>query len=175
MYVPIEDGSSWRWDFGISPTKMGPDDAIPRRDQIDENFVRFRNRNNDYLIDREEQQDKTFLGIGFNFLPHDGLATETMGKIYDRRTEHLGVSDQGVIAVRNRLLKAVDAYQKGGDLPHRSKDPEEPMGHIDTFAELMPNDVPWREYYAHLTLNERDAPPDVETTIHRRGVGTSKE
>ncbi len=175
MYVPIEDGSSWRWDFGISPTKMGPDDAIPRRDQIDENFVRYRNRGNDYLIDREEQRTKTFLGIGFNFLPHDGLATETMGKIYDRRTEHLGVSDMGVIAVRNRLLKAVASYMKGEPLPHRSKDPEEPMGHIDTLAEFMPKDIPWREHYAHLTLNGRDAKADVETVVSGRGAGDSKE
>ncbi len=168
MYVPIEDGSSWRWDFGISPHKMEADEPIPRRDQIDERFMRFRNASNDYLIDREEQQTKTFLGLGFNFLPHDGMATESMGHIYDRRTEHLAVSDMGVIAVRRFLLKSIEKLQDGEPLPHTSKDPEDPQGHIDTFAEFMPPDKPWREHYPHLTLEGRDAVAQVHTEVAGR-------
>ena len=92
-----------------------------------------------------------------NFLAHDAMATESMGRIYDRRSEHLGVSDKGVIAVRQRLLKAVEAYQEPKPLPHTSKDPEEPQAHIDTFAEFMPMGKPWREHYPHLTKVGRDA------------------
>ena len=152
MYVPIDDEHSWRWDFGMTPKPMAPGDPIPRRDQLDENLRRFRNRDNDYLIDRDEQRTKTFLGIGHDFLPHDGMATETMGHIYDRRQEHLGVSDMGVIAVRRRLLKAVETLQRGDPLPHIVTDPEQPMTHIDTIAEMIPASESWREHFAHLTL-----------------------
>jgi len=150
MYVPIDDGSCWRWDFGMTPEAMPPGTPIPRRDQIDDRGIRFRNASNDYLIDREEQRKTNFLGIGENFLNHDAMATETMGHVYDRTTEHLGVSDKGVIAVRNRLLRAVDAFQKGQPLPHTSKDPEEPMDHIDTFGSHYPKGSDWREVYPHL-------------------------
>ncbi|MCI0816390.1 MAG: hypothetical protein J4N29_05010, partial [Chloroflexi bacterium] len=131
-------------------------EPIPRRDQIDENLHRFRNAGNDYLIDREEQRTKTFLGIGLEFLPHDGVATESQGHIYDRSQEHLGKSDMGVIAVRRRLLKAIEAFERGDPLPHITTDAEQPMTHIDTIAESIPSGDSWREHFTHLTL---EAPP----------------
>ena len=155
MYVPMTDGSSWRWDFGMSPTPIPPSEPVPRRDQLGPGFMRHANLSNDYFIDREEQRTKTFLGLGMNFLNHDAMATESMGKIYDRTTEHLGVSDKGVIALRNRLLKAVESFQKGEPLPHRTLDPEEPMDHIDTFALHYPKDSNWRDEYPHLTTTSK--------------------
>ena len=159
MYVPIDDEHCWRWDFGMAKEPRQPGDPIPRRDQIDESFRRFRNASNDYLIDREEQRTKTFLGLGTDFLPHDGMATESMGHIYDRRSEHLGVSDMGVIAVRHRLLKAVEALERGDPPPHVSMDAEAPMTHIDTIAEFIPAGETWREHFPHLTV---EAPPAVQ-------------
>ncbi len=44
-----------------------------------------------------------------DFLSHDSCATESMGPIYDRSKEHLGVSDTAVIAMRKFLLEAVKA------------------------------------------------------------------
>ena len=35
----------------------------------------------------------------------DGCATESMGAIFDRTREHLGVSDKAVISMRNYLLR----------------------------------------------------------------------
>jgi phenylpropionate dioxygenase-like ring-hydroxylating dioxygenase large terminal subunit len=150
MYVPIEDGSCWRWDFGMTREPMPYGTPIPRRDQVDDNFFRFRTRANNYMFDRHEQRTKNFLGVGENFLSQDAMATETMGRIFDRTTEHLGASDKAVIALRNCLLKAIDAYQKGEPLPHTSKDPEEPTDHIDTFATHYPKAADWRELYPHL-------------------------
>jgi nitrite reductase/ring-hydroxylating ferredoxin subunit len=157
MYVPIDDGASWRWDFGMTPEPMGPGDEIPRRDQIGPDFRRHRRADNDYLIDREEQRTQTFLGIGKNFLSHDAMATETMGHTYDRTTEHLAASDKGVIAVRNFLLKAVASFQKGEPLPHTSKDPELPQDHIDTFAVHYPKGNDWRQLYPHLAKTKASA------------------
>mgnify|MGYP002639629818 CR=1 FL=1 len=157
MYVPIDDGSSWRWDFGMTAEPMAPDEEIPRRDQIGPGFVRHRRADNDYLIDREEQRTKTFLGLGMNFLGHDAMATESMGRVYDRTTEHLAVSDKGVIAVRRFLLKAVENFQKGLPLPHTSKDPELPQDHIDTFAAHYPKGSDWRKVYPHLAKKKATA------------------
>ena len=157
MYVPIDDERCWRWDFGMTKEPRKPGEPIPRRDQIDENLHRFRNAGNDYLIDREEQRTKTFLGIGTEFLPHDGVATESQGHIYDRSQEHLGKSDMGVIAVRRRLLKAIESFQRGDPLPHITTDAEQPMTHIDTIAESIPSGESWREHFAHLTLEAPSA------------------
>lgn len=90
------------------------------------------------------------LGLGPNVLGHDAMATESMGNIYDRETEHLAMSDKDVIAVRSFLLKAVKAFQKGEPLPHTSKDPELPTNHIDTFASHYPAGSDWRELHPHL-------------------------
>ncbi len=155
MYVPIDDESCWRWDFGILDRPLAADQPIPRRDQIDHNFRRFRNAQNDYLIDRDEQRKKTFLGLGTNFLAHDAMATESMGRIYDRRTEHLGVSDKGVIAVRRFLLKAVNDFVNGEALPHVIQDPEESMEHIDTVTRFIPLGEDWHRYFPTLTLHSR--------------------
>lgn len=175
MYVPIDDGSSWRWDFGMSRAPISPDAEIPRRDQIGPGFMRYRNASNDYQIDREEQKTSTFLGLGPNFLGHDAMATETMGHVYDRTTEHLGVSDKGVIAVRGFLLKAVAAYQKGQPLPHTSKDPELPMDHIDTFASHYAKGSDWRELYPHLARKTAEGGGQAKrqsATKHERSAST---
>ena len=166
MYVPIDDGSSWRWDFGMTPEPMAPGEEVPRRDQIGPDFKRHRRADNDYLIDRDEQRNKTFLGLGMNFLSHDGMATETMGHNYDRTTEHLAASDKGVIAVRNYLLKAVDAFQKGDPLPHTSKDPELPQTHIDTFAVHYPKGDDWRERYPHIAKKTAGAHGQRNAVAH---------
>ena len=47
-----------------------------------------------------------------------------MGGIYDRRREHLGASDKGVIAVRRRLIDAARGLQEGQEPPHVVTDPE---------------------------------------------------
>ena len=50
--------------------------------------------------------------------------TETMGKTYDRRKEHLGTSDRMIIHVRKQLLSASRAFQEDGSLPESVDDPE---------------------------------------------------
>ncbi len=68
---------------------------------------------NNYLQDREEQKRETFTGMGRIFLTHDSCATESMGPIYDRSQEHLGVSDITVIAVRKFLLQCIQNTCRG--------------------------------------------------------------
>jgi hypothetical protein len=48
---------------------------------------------------------------------HDQWAVESMGPIADRTKEHLGTSDQVIIANRRMLLKAIESVQAGGVAP----------------------------------------------------------
>ena len=68
--------------------------------------------------------------------------------------------------MRNRLLKAVDAFQKGDPLPHTSKDPELPQTHIDTFAVHYPKGDDWRERYPHIAKKTAGANSQRNAVAH---------
>jgi hypothetical protein len=119
--------------------------------------VRVRNARNDYLQDRQAQKSVNYTGIE-DFLNHDACATESMGPIFDRSKEHLGVSDKAVIAVRKYLLNAVKNLQQGGEPPHLVRNAERNrFPHIDCFAYLLPSNIAWRERFAYLSA-EATAP-----------------
>ncbi len=151
MYVPYDDTHSWRYDLGFRRKRPVAEDEVHRRKQIGPDHVRIRNAGNHYLQDRQMQKTVNYTGIE-DFLNHDACATESMGPIYDRSTEHLGMSDKAVIAVRKYLLAAVKTVQEGKEAPHMVRDPKRNrFPHIDCFAELMPADVRWREQCDYLT------------------------
>ncbi|MFP6734770.1 MAG: Rieske 2Fe-2S domain-containing protein [Rhodospirillales bacterium] len=86
---------------------------------------RFRlqeNRENDYMIDREVQRTKSFTGIG-GILLQDHAVVESMGGISDRTLEHLAPSDRMITETRRAILRAANAYAKGGTLPAAASDP----------------------------------------------------
>lgn len=80
-----------------------------------------RNKDNDYLIDRDVQRSQNYTGIlGIN--DQDRSVQESLrssggawGAIADRSKEKLGSSDIAIIAARNRLLKMVRELQQGID------------------------------------------------------------
>jgi phenylpropionate dioxygenase-like ring-hydroxylating dioxygenase large terminal subunit len=153
IYVPADDTRSWRYDLGFKRTGPVTEEDLHRRKQIGPNYRRIRNRQNNYLQDRLAQRTQSYTGIE-DFLNHDSCATETMGAIYDRTQEHLGVSDLAVIAVRKFLLTAVNDFQKGGEPPHIVKDSaQNRFPHIGSVAEIIPADIHWRQHFAHLTRN----------------------
>jgi 5,5'-dehydrodivanillate O-demethylase len=45
----------------------------------------------------------------------DSMAWETQGYIADRRQEHLGVGDEGIIALRKMLREQIERVQRGLD------------------------------------------------------------
>jgi 5,5'-dehydrodivanillate O-demethylase len=55
----------------------------------------------------------------------DRVAQESQGLIYDRTTEHLGASDQGVIMLRNMLKESIDAVRDGRDPVWVLRDPRQ--------------------------------------------------
>jgi phthalate 4,5-dioxygenase len=108
-------------------------------DEIGPDFRKVRNLQNDYLIDREKQKQENFTGMGPIFLVHDACATETMGPIYDRSQEHLGVSDITVIALRKFLLNASRAVENGQEPPHVIRTAEQTdVRHVACIATTIP-------------------------------------
>jgi len=79
---------------------------------------------NDYLLDRDRQeQDDEYSGIA-GIHTQDQAITESMGPIYDRTQEHLGSSDAMVIRVRRRLIAAARELEQSGTVPPGADRPE---------------------------------------------------
>jgi hypothetical protein len=149
MWVPIDDENHWVYNWIYtkdgSPlldeeirlegviTGRAPEDLL-------DGFRLKKNKRNDYLIDRENQRTRTFIGIeGVN--TQDMAVQESMGPIYDRSKEHLGTSDLAVIAMRRLLLQAARDVQAG-------RDPLGAFGGCDGVrpAEMViPNAVAWSD------------------------------
>jgi phthalate 4,5-dioxygenase len=123
IWVPIDDVTTFAWNWMYSY-----DANIPISDEFveyyetrngrgaddfgDEPFKPKRNLRNDFLIDREEQKNRTFTGIkGIN--TQDFAVQQGMGPIVDRSQEHLGTSDRAIIAIRQSLLEALDDVEAG--------------------------------------------------------------
>jgi hypothetical protein len=157
--VPSDDTHCWRYDIGFRRSRPVQEDEVHRRKQIKRDYTRIRNARNNYLQDRQMQKTVNFTGIE-DFLNHDACATESMGPIFDRSKEHLGVSDKAVIAVRKCLLSSVKTMQEGKEPPHVIRTEERNrFPHIDCFAYLLPKAVHWRQYFEYLTpAAERENP-----------------
>jgi phenylpropionate dioxygenase-like ring-hydroxylating dioxygenase large terminal subunit len=71
---------------------------------------------NDYMLDYEAQRTVRFSGVpgGWN---QDAAVQESMGAVTDRRREHLGTSDMGIIAARRFFIATAKAYRNGVQPP----------------------------------------------------------
>jgi phthalate 4,5-dioxygenase oxygenase subunit len=151
MYVPFDDTRAWRYDLGFRRSRPVEEEELHRHKQIGPDYIRIRNARNNYLQDRQAQKTVNYTGIE-DFLNHDACATESMGPIFDRSKEHLGISDKAVIALRKYLLTTVKAQQEGKEPPHIVRDAERNrFPHIDCFAHLLPSNIHWRQHFSYLT------------------------
>jgi phenylpropionate dioxygenase-like ring-hydroxylating dioxygenase large terminal subunit len=122
LWVPIDDERTWVYNFMYShdpATPLPQEQAIGVEtragrgpNDLSAGYRPKRNRENDYLIDRELQKRRSFTGIvGVN--TQDFALQEGMGPIVDRTKEHLGTTDRAVIVARRLLLEATDAVAEG--------------------------------------------------------------
>ncbi|MEK7215197.1 MAG: Rieske 2Fe-2S domain-containing protein [Chloroflexota bacterium] len=81
------------------------------------------NKQNDYLIDHQMQQELRYIGIN-NIGLQDQCVQESMGPIYDRTREHLGAADTAIIRVRNLWLRSARALREQGLAPVGALSPE---------------------------------------------------
>jgi hypothetical protein len=103
-------------------------------------FRSYRNAENTYKIDRNEQKYETYTGItGGN--TQDRAIQESMGAIADRTLERLGTTDRAIIHARRALLKAVQTVQDGGNPPGV----EPTYYNLRAYETVLPNGVHWFE------------------------------
>jgi phthalate 4,5-dioxygenase len=148
MWVPIDDENTmvYNWEYSASDAPLTPEDRLERRlgngplDVDQTTFRSKRNRQNNYLLDRQVQKTESFTGIdGIN--AQDRAIQEGMGRIVDRSREHLGPADRAIIQARRLLLEAVRAVADGGT----------PRGIEPSYAKLaaaeavLPHGADWRE------------------------------
>jgi phenylpropionate dioxygenase-like ring-hydroxylating dioxygenase large terminal subunit len=158
FHVPADDTHSWRYDLGfvdhpVTPKDVGDD----RRQYIGPGYVKTQTMANHYLQDRALQKVDSFTGMK-GFLAQDSCVTETMGPRFDRSVEYLGLSDKGIVAVRNLLLKTVRDLEKGVEPPHLVRDEaKNAFGHIDTGDALMPAGNTWRDAFPHVLTQNVEA------------------
>ena len=125
IWVPIDDQNCmvWNWMYSFCEEGLSDADRLERGngngpDYVEQSgeFRSFRNKRNDWMIDRQVQKTETFTGIdGIN--TQDRAVQEGMGPVVDRSKEHLGPADRAIIATRRLLLDAVKTVQAGGNPP----------------------------------------------------------
>jgi hypothetical protein len=145
-----------RYNIHFRRSRPIRNDERQHDDEIGVDFKKLRNLRNNYLQDREQQKRETFTGMGQTFLIHDSCATESMGPIYDRAQEHLGVSDVTVIAVRRFLLQCIRALQAGKEPPHVVRTAEaNDMRHVACIATTIPSTKDPKAYVVEQLKKEK--------------------
>jgi len=123
IFVPMDDENCMVYNVTYS---FGSDPLLEKNlievrrgrgpGEITADFRKVRNKDNNWLIDRQVQKKETFTGIeGINTQDH--AVQESMGPIVDRTQEHLGSSDKAVIAARRLLIQATTKVKEGDGLP----------------------------------------------------------
>jgi len=106
--TPVNDTSTRIFVAWFTPNETGKDEPAPLRVPF-ETLAEEVEENGDYALR--------------NFDSHDRMAWETQGAIYDRTKEHLGVSDTGVIMLRNLLDEQIAVVEAGGEPMNVLRDP----------------------------------------------------
>jgi phenylpropionate dioxygenase-like ring-hydroxylating dioxygenase large terminal subunit len=119
-WVPIHDEACWIYTYAWHPERPLSSEERTRFEkggygqfaELGPGYVPLRNRSNDYLIDREEQKQRSFTGVR-GIAEQDALAQDSQGLIADRAREHLTPTDVAVVRFRRTLLEAARALGQG--------------------------------------------------------------
>ena len=119
-WVPIDDESCWIYTYAWHPDRPLTADERAKFEkggygqfaELGPGYVPLRNRDNDYLIDRDEQKHRSFTGVK-GIAEQDAMAQDSQGLIADRTREHLTATDVGVVRFRRLMLEAAKALRDG--------------------------------------------------------------
>lgn len=121
IWVPMDDENCmvYNWEYSPRGTGMQDRELVARilgtgPGEQTSDARKVRNRDNDYLLDRDAQRDSTFTGI-FGVNTQDHAIQESMGRIANRSMEHLGPADKAIISMRRQLFQAMKVVEDGGD------------------------------------------------------------
>jgi phenylpropionate dioxygenase-like ring-hydroxylating dioxygenase large terminal subunit len=147
MWVPMDDENCmvfslmYRYSGGPFTAEEKLDfDRRNGRDRLGADFKKLRNKDNDWMIDRQAQKRETFTGIqGINLQDH--AVQESMGPIVDRSREHLVASDKAIVTARHLLMNAVKKLEQKGDPPNIWPS----CKRIRAIHKTIPAGVSWRD------------------------------
>jgi phthalate 4,5-dioxygenase oxygenase subunit len=161
MWVPIDDENCMNWSIEYQPHRPLNDKEMDRSYAYEYIHTRnvpgadrmLQNPDNDYMIDREAQASgQSYTGIPC-FGVQDAGIQESMGRIADRTTEHLGTSDIAIIQLRRVVLKALKAHQSGAPIP--ASDPASYHLRVGQFSH--PKDAPAEEAIRRSVIPDAEA------------------
>ncbi|HLF78104.1 MAG TPA: Rieske 2Fe-2S domain-containing protein, partial [Dehalococcoidia bacterium] len=164
-YVPMDDNNTLEWGIGIrSPQVQAAGGAgreyLPNTTDWHGRFVIEQNYQNDFKIDREAQKNwKSYTGIE-GIRQQDMAMTESMGRIYDRTSEHLGTTDSMIIRTRRRYINAAKALRDHGITPPGVDSPK--AYHQRSGQVILPRSLEWWDGTRELR-EKFDALPPMET------------
>ena len=168
MRVPIDDESCMfyrlRWsydpipDYELAEYKYG---QFTHPELIPGTFYTKANMQNDYMVDRIAQKNYSYTGIKNFPLQDIALIEDQWGPIAEREKEHLVRSDEGIIRVRQRLIRAARKLMEG-------EEPSEPMNpqgfNARTVRKFYPHDFPVQDAVKELKEHRHTARrPVLET------------
>lgn len=118
--IPIDDTHTWGYTVTWHPDRPLRDEEIARietwtgiyAEVTKPNYRPVLNKANEYLIDRQKQKTESFTGIRGIREQDLAVQEDQRGPITDRTREHLGSSDAAVIAMRRKLLLALQALER---------------------------------------------------------------
>ncbi|OAI40665.1 hypothetical protein AYO38_05525 [bacterium SCGC AG-212-C10] len=147
-WVPIDDHSCWVYCYTWNPdrpiseqerTMMAGGFGI--HSELDANYRPVRNRDNDYLIDREAQRRWSYTGVK-GISEQDAYIQDSQGTIYDRTKEHLGTTDIAIIEFRRTILRIARELLEGQE-PAQPRDPD--AYHVRSGGAIANRAVPFAE------------------------------
>ncbi len=157
MFVPMDDEHTWYFDVRASHThKVDRAKALAERGEVvgvdvNSEHRKFRTLQNNFMQDRKAMREKrehwSYSGIPWG-KPHQDMAViESMGALTDWTKEHLGVADNVVMHMRERLVVAVRHFMETGEVSET--DASIAFDRIRGDGGIIPADAPWQSVAAY--------------------------
>ena len=120
-WVPIDDTSCWIFCYCWNPDRPLREDECRQLAsgsgifaEVDDCYVPLRQRENDYLIDRDAQRTESYTGIR-GISEQDAAIADSQGLIADRTNEMLVQTDLGVVRFRQTMFDAAASVASGSE------------------------------------------------------------
>ncbi len=149
-HVPVDDVSCY-WFSMFTSFARPVDKAVMREQRLKQHrlpdYRPVTGAGSNYGFDPEEQARETFTGMGHDINVHDQWAVESMGRIQDRRQEHLGKSDVGIVRYRRLLRDAIRQVEAGETPPFRDSQTRRsgPVA-VDSICATENWEADWRDF-----------------------------
>ena len=120
-WVPIDDTSCWIFCYCWNPDRPLTEGECRQLAsgsgifaEVDDHYIPIRQRENDYLVDRDAQRTESYTGIR-GISEQDAAIADSQGPIADRTKEMLVQTDLGVVRFRQTMIDATASVASGAD------------------------------------------------------------